>query len=271
MAPVSVEALALKAMALPLVALRRSPPLALAIVLLKLMVAVDGSAKIKSPDALVMLKLSKVATALVALVKSIALPAADTVPPPEATIDGEAPLKRESHGGRLRSRHIERPRGRDRARVACTPVEVAPETVMDVGASVVIAPPVAANRPVFELPLSPMFVAPVSVTVLPEPLASTPPAPASPLTTRPRVGGRNGAALGGVERECGAVDRERARAIESDRGAGALRPRAIGAGGRSGGCASRDVQCSRDRDVAAVARSPRGRWRKVRPRPGRSS
>ena len=92
MAPVSVEALALKAIALPFVALMRSPEPALAIVLLKLTVAVEGSAKIKSPVALAMLKLSKVATALVAPEKSIAFPAAEMVPPPEARIDGEAPL-----------------------------------------------------------------------------------------------------------------------------------------------------------------------------------
>ncbi len=39
-APVSVDALALNAMVLPLAALRRLPPLAVAVVLLKLMVAV---------------------------------------------------------------------------------------------------------------------------------------------------------------------------------------------------------------------------------------
>src|SRR5271166_6668519 len=57
-------------------------PVSVDALVLNLMVAVDGSAKIRSPEALVMLKLSKVATALVALVKLIALPAAVTVPPP---------------------------------------------------------------------------------------------------------------------------------------------------------------------------------------------
>src|SRR5208282_4804623 len=92
MAPVSVEALASRVTTLPIVALMRSPAPAFAIVLLKLTVAVDGSAKIKSPVALAMSKLSKVATALVAPAKSIAFAAAETVPPPEAKIDGEAPL-----------------------------------------------------------------------------------------------------------------------------------------------------------------------------------
>src|SRR5579863_665365 len=92
MAPVSVDALALKATVLPRVALRRSPAPALATVWLKLTVAVDGSAKIRSPAKLVMLKLSKVATAPTASVSAIALPAAETVPPPVARIDGEVPL-----------------------------------------------------------------------------------------------------------------------------------------------------------------------------------
>ena len=55
--------------------------------------------------------------------------------------------------------------------VACTPVEEAPETVMDVCASVAIEPPVVAKRPVFEAPLSAIVVAPESVTVLLAPLA----------------------------------------------------------------------------------------------------
>ena len=144
MAPVSVDALALNAMALPLVALRRLPPLAVAVVLVKLMVAVDGSAKIKSPDALVMLKLSKVATALVAPMKLIALPAADTVPPPEATIDGEAPLSANATEDACEVVTLSVPVAVTVPEVACTPVEVAPDTVIDVGASVVITPPVSA-------------------------------------------------------------------------------------------------------------------------------
>src|SRR5271154_515266 len=60
-APVSIEALALSAIALPPVALRRLLFPALAVVALKLSVAVDGSAKTRSPDRLAMEKPSKVA------------------------------------------------------------------------------------------------------------------------------------------------------------------------------------------------------------------
>ena len=132
MAPVSVDALALNAMVLPLVALRRLPPLAVAVVLLKLMVAVDGSAKIKSPDELVKLKLSKVATALVAPMKLIALPAADTVPPPEATIDGAVPPSANATEDACEVVTLSAPVAVTVPAVACTPVEEAPETVIDV-------------------------------------------------------------------------------------------------------------------------------------------
>ena len=132
-APVSVEALALKAMTLPFVALTRSPAPALATVLLKLTVAVDGSAKIKSPEALAMLKLSKVATALVALEKTIALAAAEMVPPPEATIEGDDPLNVKAEDDDCEVVTLSAPDAATEPDRACTPVDRAPETAMDVG------------------------------------------------------------------------------------------------------------------------------------------
>ena len=132
-APVSVEALALKAIALPFVALRRSPAPALAIVLLKLTEAVDALAKIKSPEALPMLKLSKVATALVALEKSIAFAAADTVPPPEAMIEGDVPLNVKAEDDDCEVVTLSAPDAATEPDSACTPVDRGPETAMDVG------------------------------------------------------------------------------------------------------------------------------------------
>ena len=119
--------------------------------------------------------------------KLIALPAADTVPPPEATIDGAVPPSAKATEDACEVVTLSAPVAVTVPAVACTPVEEAPETVIDVSASVVIAPPVVANRPVFEAPLSPIVVAPESVTVLPEPLASTPPAPTPPLMVAPNV------------------------------------------------------------------------------------
>src|SRR5208283_4554299 len=123
MAPVSVEALALRVTTLPVVALMRSPAPAFAIVLLKLTVAVEGSAKIKSPVALAMLKLSKVATALVAPEKSIAFPAAEMVPPPEARIDGEAPLNAKAEEDACEVVTLSAPDAVTAPESACTPLD----------------------------------------------------------------------------------------------------------------------------------------------------
>src|SRR5258707_4858100 len=60
-APVSIEALALSVNALPAVAFKRLLFPAFAIVLFKLRVAIEGSAKTRSPDRLPMAKLSNVA------------------------------------------------------------------------------------------------------------------------------------------------------------------------------------------------------------------
>ncbi len=60
-APVRVEAFALSVMALKFVASRRLLLPALAVVPLKFTVPIEGSAKIRSPDTLLMLKLSNVA------------------------------------------------------------------------------------------------------------------------------------------------------------------------------------------------------------------
>ena len=90
-APVSVDALALKVTTLPLVALRRLLVPALATVLLKLIVATEGSAKIKSPVWLLMLKLSKVAIWFVPPRKAIAVPAETIEPPPVASTDAPLP------------------------------------------------------------------------------------------------------------------------------------------------------------------------------------
>ena len=122
-APVSVDALALKATVLPRVALRRLPAPALAMVLLKLTVAVDGSAKIKSPAVLLMLKLSKVATALAASMKVIALPAAETVPPPEAMIDGEVPRSANAIEDACDVVTFSEPEAVTAPESACTPVD----------------------------------------------------------------------------------------------------------------------------------------------------
>ena len=61
MAPVKVDALALNVTKLPAVAFRRLLLPAFAVVPLKLIVAVEGSAKTRSPDRLAMVILSKVA------------------------------------------------------------------------------------------------------------------------------------------------------------------------------------------------------------------
>src|SRR3984957_4456093 len=90
-APVSVEALALRVIALPAVALSRLLFPAFAVVLLRLSVAADGSAKTRSPDRLPMAKLSKVALWPVPPMNAIAVPAAVIVPPPVAAIVAPLP------------------------------------------------------------------------------------------------------------------------------------------------------------------------------------
>ena len=90
-APVSAEALALNVIALPAVASRRLLAPALAVVLLKLSVAVEGSAKTRSPDKLPMAKLSKVAFWPVPPMNAMAVPAAVIVPPPVAVIAAPLP------------------------------------------------------------------------------------------------------------------------------------------------------------------------------------
>ncbi len=90
-APVKDEALALSVTTLPAVAFRRLLLPAFAVVLLKLTVAVDGSAKTRSPERALMVKLSKVATAFVAFLNSIAFPADVIVPPPVARMEAPTP------------------------------------------------------------------------------------------------------------------------------------------------------------------------------------
>ena len=90
-APVSIEALALKVIALPAVAFNRLPVPALAVVVLKLSVAMEGSAKTRSPESAPMLKLSKVALWPVPPRNSIAFLAAVIVPPPVAAIVAPSP------------------------------------------------------------------------------------------------------------------------------------------------------------------------------------
>src|SRR5271165_1221839 len=102
MAPVRVEALALRVTTLPVVALMRSPAPAFA---------------------LAMLKLSKVATALVALAKSIAFAAAETVPPPEARIDGEAPLNAKAEEDACEVVTLSAPDAVTAPESACTPLD----------------------------------------------------------------------------------------------------------------------------------------------------
>src|SRR5579863_1798644 len=186
MAPVSVDALALKATVLPRVALRRSPAPALATVWLKLTVAVDGSAKIRSPAKLVMLKLSKVATAPTASVSAIALPAAATVPPPVARIDGEVPLNAKALDEACDVVTFSAPEAVTEPDKASTPTDRGPETAIEVEPCAEMAPPAAANNPASPAPLSAMVVGPLSVAALPESLTSTPP-PVPPLTTTPSV------------------------------------------------------------------------------------
>jgi hypothetical protein len=64
---------------------------AFAIVLLRLSVAADGSAKTRSPDRLPMAKLSNVALWQVPPMNAIAVPAAEIVPPPVAAMVAPLP------------------------------------------------------------------------------------------------------------------------------------------------------------------------------------
>ena len=131
----------MNATVLPAVALSRLPAPALAMVLLKLMVALDGSARIKSPAVFLMLKLSKVAMAFVALVKAIALPAAETVPPPVAMIDGEAPPSAKAVDVGCDVVTLSAPEAVTVPESACTPMDPAPETAMDVEPCADMTPP----------------------------------------------------------------------------------------------------------------------------------
>ena len=86
-----------------------------------------------------MLKLSKVATAFVALVKAMALPAAETVPPPEAMIDGETPPRAKAAAVACDVVTLSAPEAVTMPESACTPMDPAPETAMDVAPCVDIS------------------------------------------------------------------------------------------------------------------------------------
>src|SRR6185437_3729676 len=166
---------------LPSVALSRLPVPALATVLLKLTVAVDGSARIRSPE-LLMLKLSNVATAPAAPVKAIALPAAETVPPPEARIDGEVPPSVKAADEACKVVTLSAPEAVTAPESACTPADPAPETPIEVVPLLRIEPPAAAMRPALPSPPIAMVVGPLSAIVEPAPCAHAPGAEAPPVT-----------------------------------------------------------------------------------------
>ena len=67
--------------------------------------------------------LSKVATALAALMKAIALPAAETVPPPEAMIDGEVPLSAKAVDVACDVATLSAPAAVTAPESACTPID----------------------------------------------------------------------------------------------------------------------------------------------------
>ncbi len=121
-----------------------------------------------------MLKLSKVATAFVALVKAIALPAAETVPPPKAMIDGEAPPRAKAADVACDVVTLSAPEAVTVPESACTPMDPAPETAMEVEPCADMAPPAAAMRPSVLSPLSAMVVGPSSAIVEPAPCAHAP-------------------------------------------------------------------------------------------------
>ncbi len=93
MTPVRTEALAFSVTKLPAVESSRLFVPALAVVALKLTVATDGSAKIRSPEWLLIVKLSKVAIWPIPPVKEIALPAVVMTPPPVASTEAPFPCR----------------------------------------------------------------------------------------------------------------------------------------------------------------------------------
>ena len=153
-APVKSDAAAFTVTKLPPVACKRLFVPAFAVVLLKLTVAVEGSAKIKSPVWLAMVKLSNVTLWFVPPRNAMAPPAEAIVPPPGAVIEAPAP---------------------------CRPIAVAAGlvVVMERGPDIVIEPalPLAAaslaRRPKAPAPVV-LTVAAARLTVDPAPSALTP-------------------------------------------------------------------------------------------------
>ena len=153
-APVKADADAFSVTKLPPVAFKSVFDPALAVVLLKLIVAVEGSAKMRSPVWLAMVKLLNVAVWFVPPRNAIAPPAEAMVPPPVATMEAPAP---------------------------CRPIAVAPGLVVVTlrGPDIVIEP--APPLPAASLASNPKAPAPVVLTVVaarltvdPAPSALTP-------------------------------------------------------------------------------------------------
>lgn len=154
-APVKVDAApAFRVTTLPLVAFSSLLVPAFAVTPLKLTLATDGSAKIRSPVLLVIVTLSKVAVWFVPPRNAIARPAEAIVPPPVATIEAPSPLRPIAVAAVLVVMTL---RGPDTAiepalpllakSLAKSPVAPAPEVVTVVDASVIFDPAPSALTP----------------------------------------------------------------------------------------------------------------------------
>ena len=179
-APVRVDAFAFSVIMLPLVASRRLLSPALAVVLLKLMVATDGSAKIRLPVWFAMPKLSKVATWFVPPRKSIASPAEAIVPPPVARMEAPLPCSATAAAAalfvwilRVPVAVIEPAVPLEDASLANSPVAPAPDVVMVAAASAMCEPAPSALTPKAPRPVA--GETPPVVVIVTGPVAVTPP------------------------------------------------------------------------------------------------
>ena len=179
-APVRADVFAFRVIALPLVASRRLLSPALAVVLLKLTVETDGSAKIRLPDRLLMVKLSKVATWFFPPRKSIASPAEAIVPPPVANIDAPAPCSATAAAAAffvwilsVPETVIDPAAPLEDASLAKSPVAPTPDVVMLADASLICEPAPSALTPKAPRPVE--GETPPRVVIVTGPVAVTPP------------------------------------------------------------------------------------------------
>ena len=179
-APVRADAFAFSVIALPLVASRRLLSPALAVVLLKLTVATDGSAKIRFPVVLAMVKLSNVAVWFFPPRKSIASPAEAIVPPPVARMDAPLPCSATAVAAAffvwilsVPETVIEPAAPLEDASLAKSPVAPAPDVVMVAAARAMFEPAPSALTPKAPNPVD--GETPPMVVIVAGPDAVTPP------------------------------------------------------------------------------------------------